>query len=558
MPRASPRAVPEPRPTRPDRFNSRPRLEPVRGAPVSVTLKDGSSVTLRALVTGSRRDNPRVAETWQRLRTRIPAEQPQTVGALLKLGRSVAVDVLKDEGVYDALGANRETAVTGLALVALAAHSKGKRDEGSVRFDFPRFIPVTDGSDGFEGRDKTAHVLTQAAFAFEVQLDAHQGQGTLLGSLDQLIATFDPRGRGEAVGAAYERVKGAAGSLLPGASAAPYEARPVYFPRPKDLGPQEGRIYDALVRIGDGYEDQSTAEKDPAHAGYAPEALGTHPEWKNPLLPTENTDDAVHGLADRGVTRDLTADRIGAWLGLALFRDPGTVPSIPFDQGPAFDQRPFAPGVRGTLPQYLALESGLLSQLSAAPPPAGPPTEANLLARMDAVVDALCTTDRETLAAYYANFAVRQLSMGVSFGGGPGEAPDFATHQAFARTASPEALKAALHRRVGLIAGEYQLKTLDGLLAQRMLFEPLGKPTGPALRFGGGAILELSTRSGPARLLADAQGATYFLPPAVTARFDTQDDAGRYLRDTLGLPTAEATRDAGRVTQTFEGGTVTA
>lgn len=558
VPREAPRAVPEARPTRPDRFNSRPRLEPVRTAPLSVTLKDGSAVTLRALVTGSRRDNPRVAQAWQQLGTRIGAEQPQTVGALLKLGRSVAVDVLKAAGAYDALGPARETAVTGLALVALAAHAKGTRAEGSARFDFPRFIPVSDGSDGFEGRDKTAHVLTQAAFAFEVQLDAQEGKGELLGSLDQLAATFDPRGRAEAVAAAYERVKGAAGSLLPGASAAPYEARPVYFPRPKDLGPQEGRIYDALVRIGDGYEDKSTLEKDPARAGYAPDSLGTHPEWTNPLLPVENTDAVVHGLADRGVTRDLTADRVGAWLGLALFREPATVPSIPFDEGPAFDQRPFSPGVRGSLGSYLAVEEGLLSRLGVTPPPPAHSSEAALLGRMDAAVDALAATDRETLAAYYANFAVRQLSMGVSFGGGPGEAPDFATHQAFARTATPEALKAALHRRVGLIAGAYQLRTLDGLLGQRLLFEPLGKPSSSAVPFGGGALLDLATKSGPARLVATPQGATYFLPPAITARFDAQDDAGRYLRDTLGLPIAEARADGGRVTQPFEGGTVTA
>lgn len=518
-------------------------------APLKSIPPDRVGNVMEYWVEVQRQEQPDVRAVFDALTERIPAEKPTTVRALVDLALDVAQETVPKGARWATLGSAQSHYTTMMALAALAGHAYTSDKLSTVK-SFPKYISA--GGEDMDGRDKARHVVNQALLSYLARFDEHFDSGDMANLLHVGVTAMDPHGIADAIGRAYEAVKGRAVGLLPGTTIAPVEEGTIpFFERPQDLSSDEARAYDTVVRMGDIYEDASTKHKDSARAGYDVASLGKHPEWEDPLARVDHTANMFHGLADRGVTRDLTADRVGAYLGLQLFRDPSSVPPIAFDDGPAWKNQPFAPGPRGTLTQYFDAEARLWSKLDGGPTTGA--TRESLLLRMHALVDDLAATDRDTLSKLYANFAVRQLAYNVPFGEGPGESPDFDTHQEFARTASPEALKAALTRRVSLIEEAFVLKRLNATLSDRVLFDPSFVRTGAAVPFAGGALLDGMTAEGPARWAALLDGRSFFIAPAITQVFDTPGN------HRLGLPVSESVRaQDGTWSQAFSGGTLTA
>jgi hypothetical protein len=505
---------------------------------------------------------PSVLATHDAIAKQLMAQRPDNVAQLLVVGRACAREALEASGELKAAGAGAEHLVTQTALVALSSHAFWWR--GEVREQFPRFL--SDGrslggrGNDAEGSDKSWHAVNHALFSYAVLFDQHFGEGQTADALMKAVETFDPTNTALKLGEAYERVRGAAGGLTAGAMPVA-DPDPAYFARPTDLSPDEAKAYDGAVRVGDSYEHISSHHF-PKYEHYDPDKLGTHPELSDPLAAVDDTREVHSGLADPGVTRDMTADRIGAYLGVQLFRDPrGTWP-IPFDEGEKFKNRPLAPGAKGTFAQYLAHEGALLATLSGtgAPPPS---SKAELLQRMNAAVDQLSGSDREKLSRYYANFTERQLSSGVYFGEGPKESPYFEDHQAWARTASPDDLKGELLRRVDKVEQAHGLKELQAMINERVMFDrALGHLTGGALPLHDGASQDLESPryiNSLARLIANPRsGQAYVVMNGFKMAYERNSDTvtqGRYGYDVMGLPTSDEISDGkDGVYQTFDRG----
>jgi hypothetical protein len=505
---------------------------------------------------------PSVLAAHDAIGKQLMAQRPDNLAQLLVVGRSCAREALEASGELTAAGAGAEHLVTQTALVVLSSHAFWWH--GEVREQFPRFL--SDGrslggrGNDAEGSDKSWHAVNHALFSYAVLFDQHFGEGKTADALMKAVETFDPTNTALKLGEAYERVRGAAGGLTAGAMPVA-DPDPAYFARPTDLSADEAKAYDGAVRVGDSYEHISSHHF-PKYEHYDPDTLGTHPELSDPLAAVDDTREVHSGLADPGVTRDMTADRIGAYLGVQLFRDPrGTWP-IPFDEGEKFKNRPLAPGAKGTFAQYLAHEGALLSTLSGTNAPA-PASKAELLQRMNATVDQLSDSDREKLSRYYANFTERQLSSGVYFGEGPKESPSFEDHQAWAKTASPDDLKGELLRRVDKVEQAHGLKELQAMINERVMFDRgLGHLSRGALPLHDGASQDLESPryyTGVARLVANPRsGQAYVVMNGFKMAYERNSDAvtqGRYGYDVMGLPTSDEISDGkDGVYQTFDRG----
>lgn len=567
QPQARPAAPGSTTPARkPDLFQAKPAAPPLPPKPAQPL---GAFIAPESLATSefqtwleAQKQRPSVLATHNEVGKRLLAQRPENLAQLLVVGRACAREALEASGELKAAGEGAEHLVTQTALVALSQHAFWWH--GEVREQFPRFL--SDGrslggrGNDAEGSDKAWHAVDQAMFSYAVLFDAHFGDGKTAAALLGTVEAFDPQNTALKIGEAYDRVRGAAGGLTAG-SMPVHDENPIYFARPTDLSPDEAKAYDGAVRVGDAYEHVSSHHF-PKYEKYDPDALGTHPELRDPLAAVDDTREVHSGLADPGVTRDLTADRIGAYWGVQLFRDPKGSWAIPFDEGDRFKDRPLAPGAKGTFPQYLAHEAALLGALTgtAAAPPSG---KAELLQRMYATVDQLAAGDREKLSRYYANFTERQLSSGVYFGEGPRESPNFEDHQAWAKGASPDDLKLELQRRVDKVEQAHGLKELQAMINERVMFDRgLGRLDRGALPLHDGASQDLESPryiNGVARLIANPRaGQAFVVMNGFKMAYERNSDAatnGRYGYDVMGLPTSDEIKDGkDGVYQTFDRG----
>lgn len=345
----------------------------------------------------------------------------------------------------------REHHAGAIAVVAMAAQVFGVA--GASWEHLPHFIP--DDRQGSFGFDATGHLLCQCMYAYVWMFDGKYGDGRVRELFQKATDAIDREQRSGAVNAAYERVQGRAGPLASGALAGPHTDVVTYFARPELLDPAEAAAYDAAVRVGDAYEHASTP------AEFAGGELGAWPELSDPLATVTGTMGVFEGLADGNVTRDLTANRVGAFAAIQLFRDPAHAPSIPWDEGAQWRHRPYAAREKIPYREYFLEELRLVDALDKTAPADheawlsqhGPTEALELLrSRLHQSVEALAGTDREALAKFYSNFSVRQLRWRVPMGTPGLEHPFPQDHVAYAKGASVETLKWEFDARLKAIA----------------------------------------------------------------------------------------------------------
>jgi len=396
-------------------------------------------------------DNPTIASVYDGVQALVGSDsRPKTPGALLSKTRELAAAALADHPLTPSDPVAAQRAVMAASLIGLAAHGL-QNTWGPASNNFPRFMH--DGRPSAQGYDKSWHCVNQAMYAFVVQLDRTYGAGLLAGQFDANVEDTDKWGAAQHVSAAYEAHRGALGSYLPKMLPGPIGEQTVYVPRPTDLSPEEARAYDYAVRIGDAHEYYPQFGD--------PTLIGANFRAHDPLAVVNADFASMSTLSDPGVTRDLSANRIGAGLGVKAFRDPSAFAALPFDVGDAFDGKGFAGGQPIPAAGYLGyemmmldvLETGVdggtrLKQTTAQASADGPQATADtLLGRLDNLVDELYDTDREKLASVYAGFSVRYLRFGWRV---PidGEVQSWQPHHDFAMNTDAATLKAEFRRRV--------------------------------------------------------------------------------------------------------------
>lgn len=293
-------------------------MRSVLGPSTALQAAGKSNHAFKDWVTDQVTGNPATHATFTGLANLlVSANRPQTVSDVISATIGIAREQINKLPNAPTSERARMHMATATAMMALAAHGMFCVP-GHQAQSFPHFLP--DGRLQDYGHDKSRHCVDHAMFSFIALYDQFYGDGThaeqLLGQVDKI----DTQGWGAAVGKAYEDARGTLGPLLKGYQPAPPEDISVYFGRPDDLNPAEAKAYDYAVRVGDYYEAASTD-------GFSLDKLGRDPVAGG--LPLDSTE----GLSDPGTTRDLTANRIGAWIGTQLFRDPSAVPPIPFDTG---------------------------------------------------------------------------------------------------------------------------------------------------------------------------------------------------------------------------------
>ncbi len=385
---------------------------------------------------------------------------PKRVADLYALARTLAAQQVTTPGNDPVAHARRVNLV---AVVAVAAHALGVAGEN--RMAFPGFIP--DDREGSFAMDRAWHVAAQCMFAYVWLFDRTYGDGKLADSMDAVAAAMDPNGDAKKVDEAYDRVKGYPSSLLPGTLGGPpaYDDVWAFIPRPDFDSALHESAWDQAVRVGSAYELKGT----PGSVDL--DRLGDHSDLEDPTARIEATLHVFGGLGDGFVTGDLSGNRAGASLGVQLFDAPDTVPAVPFDDGPDWKGRAWAE--RKVVPRdaYYADESVLIAKLGGMT--GGRATTSHeahaswarsvtpeaardeLIAKIEAQVDRLAATDRDTLARFYATFATRQLRWRVPFAAEGMQNPSWDAHHAYAMNASADLLKWELGQRVKEIAARF-------------------------------------------------------------------------------------------------------
>lgn len=502
------------------------------------------------------RTSPSIKATAERLGARLLERSPNTLRELLTIAKEEAARTITDTTE------NREHLTTLTALIALSAHAFTQ--DGAVRARFPRFLSdgreLTREANAEEGIDKAWHAINHAMFSYVTLFDAHFGDGATSRAFLAGVNGFDPEANGPKLAEVYEATGGRVGGLAPLSLPGPHEDTPAYFSRPTDLTADEGMAYDAAVRVGDAYEVWST-RLFPQYAPPDVSALRRHGRIDDPVAKVDDTRWVHSGVADVGVARDLTANRIGADLGVRLFRNAASIPRITYDDGAQFALRPFAPGAKGPFSAFVSHEAALISKLgiTAQPLPTEPAEAARALIEcMNTAVDTLATSNRDALSRYYASLSVRVLALGVFHDEGPNESPHFDDHQKWAATAPPEAIKTELARRVNEIAQAHVLKDLQGLITQRAMFDrSVGRLSGRTTALGDGAVQTVNGPNyfaGQARLVANP--ATNSAHVVMRGFLQVWESTNTF--EALGLPrTDEQSDGADGATQEFDRGVMT-
>lgn len=426
-------------------------------APSDAFTRETGTKVFKAWVHDQVHNHPLHRATHRDLSARIVATPPATVRELFSAAREIAAGHVAAQPGTPTDPISRDRLVNLAAMVSVGALAL------EMSPAFPQFIP--DGRPGEWGFDKTWHLSAQGMLAYVIAFDRGCSDGRTAAALERTVESVDAPGMSSVVAAAYDAIRGAHGPMLPGTLAGPaYAGVATYFPRPADLSLEEARAYDHAVRVGDAYEHALTDRP------YDPAKLGTHPELADPLASVDATFDIASGLGDSSVPRDLTANRVGAWLGVQLFRTPADLPKIPWDEGTSWKGRPYAPGVRGTLADYYADESVLLARLGGLTDgaasldreaharwaaAAGPAAASQELLRKVAVQTERLAADRETLGRLYANHAIRHLRMGVDFGPLARHIPQFEPHRLWAMSAPAEVVKSEMLFRADAVLRAY-------------------------------------------------------------------------------------------------------
>lgn len=385
--------------------------------------------------------------------------KPKTVAELYQLARTLAAPQVAKTGTDAKLHARKVNLV---AVVAVAAHALGAAGGDPMRL--PGYIP--DDRDGGLEMDRTWHVATQCMFSYLWLYDHFHGDGSLQSSMDAVVEAVDPEHLAAKVELAYEKVRGLPSSLLPGTLGGPpsYDGVWAYVPRPSDFTCEaEAKAYDQSVRVGSAYEVKGTPK--PVDL----DRLGDHSDLLDPIARIDSTLHVFSGLGDGYVTGDLSANRVGARLGVMLFREPGSVPALPYDDGPSWKGRAWAE--RKTVPfdAYYADESLLLARLGGfegsgrgslnledhAQWARGVGRDAarqELVAKIEAQVDRLSAQDPDKLARFYATFAVRQLRWRVPFSSEGMMHPSWEAHYQYAKQVPQQTIASELKARVQEIA----------------------------------------------------------------------------------------------------------
>ena len=258
---------------------------------------------------------------------------PKTVGQLLEATRQMAARHLASMPDAPRNQTARNHLITGTALIALAAHAvkadRAVTPEMRVREQFPLFLH--DGRAGDFAYDKTCHALSHAMFSFVALYDRKYGQGDVAGLLyGAKDAVVDPEVV-QRIEQAYQESGGKVGPLLRSVRAAPDESAPLFAQTPTDLSAEEQKAFDGAVAVGHMHEASTTESFQLADVGLATGGANA-----------KDTHDALRGLEDPGVGRDLTANRLGALLGVMAMREPTEFMTLPWDDGVGGPSAPYA------------------------------------------------------------------------------------------------------------------------------------------------------------------------------------------------------------------------
>lgn len=378
-------------------------------------------------------------------------ERPTRVGELLEKTRAIAAASLADDPLFPDDPRTAQQLIMLTSLVALAAHGL-QNAWGPASTYFPSFI--ADGRPFDRGHDKCWHTVNQAMYAFVTLFDSEYGQKEIRAAFEKQVEHTDQWGAAAWVSKAYDRTRGALGGYLADSMPGPPGEPTVYVERPKDLSPDEANAYNYAVRIGDAHEYHPVFG-DPSKIGES--------HWRHDPVATLNGNyPSVASLSDPGVSRDLSANRLGARLGIMAYRQPSAFMSLPWDD-PSFAQNSFAAGRPIPSTDYLAYE--LLMQKRLGSLEGDPDKDLALLRQkvksqgrsaslaevsqgFDQAVDALFDTDKDRLCRYYANTAVRYLSWGWRVPNLEGESQSYSDHHQWALGQSKDVLKQEFLRRV--------------------------------------------------------------------------------------------------------------
>lgn len=364
--------------------------------------------------------NAAIGQVHQQVRTLLESgERPQRLGELLDVTRGYAE---KAVGIDPRVPPETRAHLVNLTtLVALAAHAL-KNDGTDVIRGFPVFMG--DGRSVDAGMDKSWHFTNHAMMAYAMRFDAEHGSGQIAKDFAQAVEHADATGVAQRVARTYHERRGALGAFVGQVvHGPPDDVAGPYAPRPIGLSPAAQQAFDLAVRLGDAHEVQSSGDS----FTVALDDVGDTRARFDPLAPIVSRFSRVWGLQDHGVSRDLTANRLGAELGVEWFEAPGARPAFPFDAGPD-EKGAYAAARPIPYDLHLAEELMMLRKLGGAPQE-GPALLAKALGevralgkdaaqaavreQLEATVDALIASgDHDRLAKLYGNFSVRHQRWG--------------------------------------------------------------------------------------------------------------------------------------------------
>lgn len=384
--------------------------------------------------------------------------RPSTVGELLQATRAIAAQSLADDPLFPSDPRTAQHLIMLTSLVALGAHGL-QNAWGPASTKFPSFM--ADGRPFDRGHDKAWHTVNQSMYAFVTLFDTEYGKQEIRTAFEKQVESTDKWGGAEWVAKAYERTKGALGGYTAESMPGPPGEPTVYIERPKDLKGDEIKAYDYAVRIGDAHE---------YHPMYGdPSKIGQTHWMHDPTATLNGNFNSVASISDAGLSRDLSANRLGGRMGVMAYRHPEAFMELPFDVT-SFDRNSFAAGHPIPAADYLGYELFMLKRMGSMAGDADQDIAAlknkvkkagneasltELKAGLDKLVDNLFDTDKDRLARFYANFSVRYLSWGWRIPNFEGESQVFADHHGWALGQSKEALKSELLRRVNGAASAF-------------------------------------------------------------------------------------------------------
>lgn len=434
-------------------------------AAVAALASSEPHVAVGSWIAVQARENPLVKQVLDAMRTQLTAERPRSVRALFESGVSCARAALASTPFPDDVTRAHHEVM--LATIAIAGQVLPGGPPGGASGQFPPFLP-TGRKDSFDF-DAAWHLSSHCLYATLSLFDARYGDGRVAAALLDVTNRFDSEGRAHEVFAAYDRVRGELRPLHPDVlDEYPDVAfHGWYFPRPLDLSEGEGRVWDAAVRTGDAYE----------HKGAGVSSYAAVTEGGTARGPTDKMDSTLgmfSGVKDPSVCVDITGNRVGAWLAVALMRDPSRVPEIPFDTPEVQALRPLEPPRKVSFAAYFAGESVQLALLDAMPGGGALSGGGRSLVRADhaawaeqvgpaealaslkekgrLVVEHLAVHDRERLARFYGNLAIRHLAWRSALGTPGLENPSWDAHTAYGRVAPAKTLVWELGLRYDAIA----------------------------------------------------------------------------------------------------------